>query len=96
MKRTYEIMLVLDPELSEEERTKILEKTKGIITKDDGKINTVDEWGVRKLAYEIRHKKEGYYIVLEFSGSVDLPEKLRREFNLNQAILRGIVFRKPA
>ena len=92
--REYEMMVIVDPDIGEEEISTAINGIKEIIEKEGGAIEKIDEWGKRTLAYQIRHKKEGFYVIYYFKGQTDLPQKLRREINLNPHILRGMVIKK--
>jgi small subunit ribosomal protein S6 len=92
--REYEMMIIVDPEIRDEEISNAVNTIKEIIEKEGGSIDKIDEWGKRNLAYEIRHKKEGFYVIYYFKGNPDLPQKLRRELNLNPHILRGMVIKR--
>ena len=87
-------MVIIDPDLSEGDIGATIEKLKDIIVSDGGEIENIDEWGKRTLAYEIRHKKEGYYVVFYFKGKPTLPDKLRRELRLNPNLMRGMILRR--
>lgn len=92
--RDYEMMVIVDPEIGDDKIQETLEHLKKIIEGNGGKVDKIDDWGRRTLAYEIKHKKEGYYAVYYFSGEPTLPEKLRREFSLNPAIMRGMILKR--
>lgn len=92
--RDYEMMVIINPDLGDEEVSQVLEKFKEIITQGGGELEKIEEWGKRKLAYEIKHKKEGYYAVFYFKGQPDLPDRLRREIRLNPDVYRGMIIRR--
>ena len=64
----YELAVVLSAKLEDEERAAAIEKVKGYITRFGGTVTNVDEWGKRKLAYEIQKMKEAYYYFIQFNG----------------------------
>ncbi len=92
----YEAMYVITPELEEEAIHALVEKFSGIITANGGEIDTVDEWGRRRLAYTIDYKTEGFYVLLTFAGAPELPKELERNFNNDESIIRYLVIRKDA
>jgi len=92
--KEYEMMIIVDPDIDDEEISTSINGIKEIIEKEGGTVKKIDEWGKRTLAYEIRHKKEGFYVVYYFKGQPTLPHRLRREINLNPHILRGMVIKK--
>lgn len=83
----YETMIIFDAVLSEEERNASLEKFKELIAAN-GTIEKVDEWGKRKLAYEIDKKPEGYYVLIDFESKTDFIKELDRVYNITDAIMR--------
>jgi len=92
--RPYEMMVIVNPDLEESEISDTIEKLSSLIKSNGGELEKVDEWGRRTMAYEINHKKEGYYAVFYFKGETDLPDKIRRELRLNPNLLRGMIIRR--
>lgn len=90
--RKYEVMLILVPDLEEEKRNQLLDRFKGIIEKD-GTITNVDEWGTRKLAYEIRDYKEGYYVVMNFETNPDVVSELDRVSRISDGVMRHMIMK---
>ncbi|SKC88308.1 30S ribosomal protein S6 [Maledivibacter halophilus] len=88
--RKYETMFIVKPDVEEEKRNELIEKFKGII-ETDGEIEEVNEWGTKKLAYEIDKLKEGYYVLINFKANTDLPKELERNFKITDGIIRYIV-----
>ncbi len=92
----YEAMYVIAPEIENEALKAMIDKFSGIITANGGEIGNVDEWGKRRLAYPINYKTEGYYVLITFAGSSELPKELERNFNNDENIIRYLVIRKDA
>lgn len=92
--RLYEMMVIVNPEVEDTGVSDVVEKLSQLVKENGGDVEKVDEWGRRTMAYEIDHKKEGYYAVFYFQGDMDLPDKIRREIRLNPNILRGIILRR--
>ncbi|MBS7526561.1 MAG: small subunit ribosomal protein [Clostridiales bacterium] len=88
--RQYETLFILRPSLEEEKRNEVIEKFKGII-ESDGEIEKVEEWGIKRLAYEIEKIREGYYILVNFKANPELPKELERNFKISDDVLRYIV-----
>lgn len=86
--RRYEVTFIIDPDISEDKRGQIFDKTKTLIEKDDGLIIDFDEWGQKKLAYEIRKKARGYYVCMNLCGSPALIDELERSFRLDDKVLK--------
>ncbi len=91
--RNYELMFILDPELSAEETQTLLDRIQGYLTEADGQLLHIEDWGVRRLAYAIQHRKEGHYYLLYFSmDSVKVPT-FERNLLLVESIMREIIVR---
>ncbi|PIV21790.1 MAG: 30S ribosomal protein S6 [Deltaproteobacteria bacterium CG_4_8_14_3_um_filter_45_9] len=86
--RKYETIFILDPDLEEEHALSVIEKVKGIITQTNGEILKVEDWGKRKLAYEVKKKPKGHYILIHFSGSPALLSELERNFRVMDAVIK--------
>ena len=89
----YEIMFVLDADLDEAKRNEVVETVKGIIA-EGGEAGEMDVWGLRKFAYPIEKKNEGYYYVLPFVANPDLPKELDRRCRNAETIVRHIIVNK--
>lgn len=91
--RKYETIFVLKPNLEEAKRIELIEKFKAIIAAD-GEVLKVDEWGQRRLAYEIEKLREGYYILVDFKANPTLPQELERNFKISEEVIRFIVINR--
>ncbi|MDD2217219.1 MAG: 30S ribosomal protein S6 [Eubacteriales bacterium] len=89
----YEVMFIIDPTLEEEKRETVVETVKSIIA-DDGEVSKVDVWGMRRLAYPIQKKNEGYYVVIEFLGNNTLPKELDRRLKISESVMRHLIVNK--
>ena len=88
--RKYEVMFILKSNLEEERRNEVINKFKSII-ETDGEIISVDEWGNRKLAYEINKVNEGYYVLINFNAGTNLPQELDRNFRISDDVMRHLI-----
>jgi len=88
--RKYETLFIIHPDRVDE-KDAVLERLTEIITKDEGQVLKVDEWGMRKLAYPIEKKKHGYYILMEFAAPAETPDKLAQNFRIDERVVRFIV-----
>lgn len=88
--RKYESIFILRPSLEEEKRIEVIEKFKAIISAD-GEIEKVEEWGNRKLAYEIEKIRDGYYVLVTFKANPTLPLELERNFKISDDVIRYII-----
>ncbi len=93
--RSYETIFVLRPNLEEDARNALIEKFSAIIN-TAGEVVNVDEWGTRKLAYEIEKLREGYYVLVNFKSTIDLPSELERNFRISDDVIRYIVINKES
>ena len=86
----------LDPELDDRTVQPSLDKFLKVVTTDGGTVDTVDIWGRRRLAYEIKKKNEGIYAVVNFTSEPATAKELDRQLNINEAVLRTKVLRPDA
>ena len=86
----YETMLVTNPALDEEASAALIGKFKSLI-EANGTIDSVDEWGKRRLAYPIEVNTEGVYTVIKFSSNPDFPAELDRVYKITEGVLRSII-----
>lgn len=86
--KKYETAIVFDPEVPEDRRKEFLAKLAGVIASFQGQVVKQDDWGVRKLAYPIRKKSNGYYSFLVYSGDRGVVEELERNIKIFDGILR--------
>ncbi|QNE90372.1 30S ribosomal protein S6 [Corynebacterium incognita] len=91
--RHYEIMIIVDPSQDERTVTPSLDKYLEIIRKDGGKVENLDVWGKRRLAYPINKKEEGIYAVANLECESASVQELDRRLNLSDTILRTKVLR---
>ena len=89
----YEAMLVFSVKESEDAAKALVEKFKSLIEKN-GTVESVDEWGKRKLAYAINYETEGYYALYNFSSEPDFPAELSRILNITDGVLRSLIIKK--
>ena len=89
----YEVLFIIDPALEDEKKEATIEAVKDIIAAD-GEVGNVDVWGMRKLAYPIKKKSEGYYVVIEFKGNPTLPKELDRRLKISDNIMRHLIDNK--
>lgn len=89
----YESLYILKPDIEEEARKALVEKFKTLVESNGGKVEKIDEWGTRKLAYEINYIKEGYYVLMTFEAGPELPMELERNYNISDSVLRYNVIR---
>ncbi|AKE92116.1 MULTISPECIES: 30S ribosomal protein S6 [Rhodococcus] len=91
--RHYELMVILDPSLDERTVAPSLDTFLNVVRQDGGKIDKVDVWGKRRLAYEIAKHSEGIYAVIDISATPATVAELDRQLGLNESVLRTKVLR---
>ena len=90
----YELMYIINPNLSEEETAAVVEKCKALV-EQNGTLEEMEEMGKRKLAYEINYISEGYYVLVKFTSGPDFPAELDRVLGITDGILRSLITRRP-
>ena len=91
----YEAVIMFYPEVEEEKRNASFDRLKKVIDKD-GKINNVDEWGMKKLAYEIQKMKEGFYYFIQFEADATAPAEIERHVRIMENVIRYLCVRQEA
>lgn len=89
----YESILVLSTKSGEDAIKATIEKFSALISKN-GTLDSVDEWGKRRLAYEINYETEGYYVMFNFTCAPDFPAELDRVYKISDGILRSLIVKK--
>ena len=93
--RPYEVVIIFDTEVEESAITGVLEGGLDVVRHDGGTVGVVDRWGKRTLAYELRKKREGYYVVAEFTAEPKAASDLDRYLVLADEVLRHKIMRIP-
>ena len=86
--RRYETIIIADPDLSAEQRDPLLQRVSDVVKQGDGYLAFTDEWGARKLAYEIKKKNRGYYIRFDFCGTGAVVNEMERFFRIDDRVLK--------
>ena len=87
----YELALVVNAKLEEEERAAVVEKAKGYVTRYGGTVGEVEEWGKKRLAYEIQHMREAYYYFIQFEADATAPAEIESHMRIMDNVLRYLV-----
>lgn len=90
----YELMYIINPNLSEEETAAVVEKFKALV-EQNGTLEEMEEMGKRKLAYEINYISEGYYVLVKFTSAPEFPAELDRVLGITDGILRSLITHRP-
>jgi small subunit ribosomal protein S6 len=86
--RRYETIVIIDPDLSEDDRTSFLNRVKEIIPQQGGVLIQEDLWGVKKLAYEIKKKPRGYYARMDYCGMGKAVDEIERFFRIDDRVMK--------
>ena len=86
--RRYETIVIIDPDLSGEGREPLLDRLRQLVSDQGGILVEIDEWGAKKLAYEIKKKKRGYYARIDYCGNGALVDEMERFFRIDDRVLK--------
>lgn len=89
----YESIFVVSTLLEEEKIQEIVEKVKSFV-ESSAQLENIDEWGKRRLAYEIEKQKEGYYTLLHFSAEPEFPAELERIYKITEGVLKYLILKR--
>ena len=90
----YEVMYIINPNLSEEETAAVVEKFKTLV-EQNGTLDEMEEMGKRKLAYEINYLSEGYYVLIKFTSAPEFPAELDRILGITDGVIRSLITKRP-
>jgi len=92
----YELVVVLSAQIEDDQRAAALEKVQNYVTRYGGVIENVDDWGKKRLAYEIQKQKEAFYYIVNFEAAPDVPAKAEDRIRLMESVLRFLIVKKEA
>jgi small subunit ribosomal protein S6 len=93
--RPYEVMVILEPALEESQVQQLINRSSEVLTKANGTVNKVEKWGKRRLAYELNHRTEGYYVLFDVTSEPAPMDELDRTLRLADDVLRHKIVRIP-
>jgi small subunit ribosomal protein S6 len=93
--RPYEVMVILEPSLEESAVQQLINRSSEVLTKASGTVNRVEKWGKRRLAYELNHRTEGYYVLFDVTSEPAQMDELDRTLRLADDVLRHKIVRIP-
>lgn len=91
--RSYEALFVIRPDLETEQTQAVVDKFSNLIVNNGGEIIQVDKWGKKRLAYEVRKYREGFYVLLQFKGTPAVAQELERVFKITDEVIRYMITR---
>jgi len=92
--RRYETAFLLAPDLEEEETAKVIQEMADVVTGKKGKIEEIEKWGKKRLAYPIEKHEEAFYVFFHYEGKPDVPSELERQFRQTESVIRYLTLRK--
>ena len=92
----YELAVVVNAKIEDDARTDVIERVKALITRFGGNVTDVDEWGKKKLAYEIQKMKEGYYDFSHFECDATTPGEIEQRIRIMDNVLRYLCVKQEA
>ena len=92
----YELVLVVNAKIEDDARAAVVDKAKAYVERFGGTVTEVEDWGKRRLAYEIQHMKEGFYYFIQFEAAAEAPAEIERRVRIMENVLRYLVVRKEA
>ena len=92
----YELAVVVNAKIEDDARADVIEKVKALITRFGGNVTDIDEWGKKRLAYEIQKMKEGYYYLIHFESDATAPGEFEQRIRIMDNVLRYLCVKQEA
>ena len=92
----YELAVVVSAKLEDDARAEVIEKVKALVTRFGGNITDVDEWGKKRLAYEIQKMKEPYYYFIHFESETTTPGEIEERIRIMDGVIRYLCVKQEA
>lgn len=92
----YELAVVVSAKIEDEARAEVIEKAKDLVTRFGGNVTDVEEWGKKRLAYEIQKMKEAYYYFIHFEAEASVPGEVEKRIRIMDNVLRYLCVRQEA
>lgn len=93
--KAYELLFIVAPSIDEETRAAVMARIESTIAASEGTVDNVDNWGKRKLAYEINHMTDGEYILIDFHANPESIAELDRILRITDAVQRHMITNRP-
>ena len=90
----YELLYIISSAASEEQREAIIKKFSDMVERDGGKVEKIDKLGMKKFAYPIDHKTEGFYVLMNFESNPTLPREMEKQMALTEHFVRKMFIKK--
>ena len=92
--RKYEVVYVIRPDLDEEGTTAVIDRFADLVPQQGGEVIKVDKWGKRRLAFEVKDFREGFYVIMHIDAEPQVADELDRLFKITDSIIRHIIVRE--
>ena len=92
----YELAVVVNAKIEDDARAAVIEKVQSYITRFGGQVSNVDEWGKRKLAYEIQKMREGFYYFIKFESEATAPAEIEARLRIMENVIRFLCVKEEA
>ena len=92
----YELALVGNAKIEDEAREAVVEKAKGYVARYGGTVTEVEEWGKKRLAYEVQKMREGFYYFIQFEADATCPAEVERHVRIMDNVMRYLIVKKEA
>lgn len=92
----YELLTIFSASLTDEQKESAIAKYIQLIESNNGKMQVVNKWGVKKFAYPINYKREGYYVLFEFDSQPEVPKIVNDLMRIDEAVIRSFCLKKEA
>lgn len=89
--RNYECTYILDTRIGDDASTALMERFASVVNDSNGEVRQVKPWGKRRFAYELKGRREGQYVTMQFSAEPDTMAEVRRQMGLSEEVLRSLV-----
>ena len=90
----YEALYIIDTAVSEESSQAVIDRLSNVVTSSGGEVENVDKWGIRKYAYPINFKNEGFYVLMNFTSAPEVPAEIERLVRIMDETVRIMIIRR--
>lgn len=90
----YELLYIISQDASDEQKEALINKFSGMVEQNGGKVLTLDKWGMKKFAYPINFKNEGYYVLMTFEAGSEVVDEMNKLMNITEHVVRQMFIKK--
>ena len=87
----YQLLFIIDNDIEDEAKDAVIDKFSNLIAELGGTVGMLDKWGTRKYAYPINFKNEGFYVLMQFEATPDVPAEVDRQMRINDNVVRQLI-----